>query len=342
MDRASAGLQTAPQTSSIRDLLRHLNLDRRTLVRTARTGIGEYVDGEVALRHGWKPKMMSGTPKEKKELYGDLAKAIKRMEEFSEPYISAMRIISDGSLRQLARIAGPGAKQSIETALSYRGARYIFDEQGISVSVEGRQRIQVKKEKISPTCDACIRIAAGFMRLKDALNLMEVATDPSVYENVRNTNEFPEARIGKCFEVVREIDAAQAQIKEGYKFLLKKAGLPPAEKRLVAETLELLRDADRRPRTQVAQWYAALQFHEKPWTLFYKASLTTLMASVAGAFYSLYPFLTGLAHDTGMLLASAAWTIGSGFAVYFSTDAGPKTVRWIRTLDEKIIRYKWR
>src|SRR3989338_7228317 len=146
------------------------------------------MDGLVELRHGWKPKMMDGNPKEKNDMYGNLSAIIKRMDEFAEPYVSAMRLVSDVALKQIAGIVSAESKQSVQEALQYQGARYSFDEQNVLAVQEGEIPTVERKLPLSVT-DAYSQITSGFIRLKDLLNLLEDATEPAIYENVGNTNE---------------------------------------------------------------------------------------------------------------------------------------------------------
>ena len=257
MDRASDRLETSPQTpEDIDELFGQTGIDKRILTRTVQKGMEEYVDGLVDLRHGWKPKMMDGSPKEKAELYDDLHAMIKRMDEFSEPYVSSMRLISNVALRQLAgttpQAGMSGVRQGIEEALTYEGTRYDFDEQSVTVTpVDGRP-VATRTNPVSVD-GAYSQITDGFTHLKDLLNLVEDATSPEVYDNVRNTNDFPEARIGKCFEAAHEIDRALRQVMGGYEFLLKKADLSTTDKRRINETLKLLKGLDRSKLTRVTQ-----------------------------------------------------------------------------------------
>lgn len=329
--------QSEAANQDISSILRQLRVDKRTLERTAKKGLEEYVDGLIALRHAWKPKMMDGNPKEKSEIYDGLHDTVKRIDEFSEPYVSAMRLLAAVALRQLATTAESRAEQAIEEALLYEGAHYAFDEQNVSVTVNNGLTPTHKKEGNKPAsaAEAYGSIATGFMQLKDVLNLIEDATAPQVYENVRNTNEFPEARIGKCFEVTHKIDRTLKQIERGYEFLLKKGELPQGDRRRIQETLELLRSSDRGWITRSTQWYAALQFNEKPWNTLYWASILATGAGVGGAAYS----YSSDPKELGLFFASAAWTIASGAAIYLFTDAGPKTAKLLRKLDERILRY---
>ena len=344
--------QLGERAENLEDVLHAIGIDKKTLTRTVQKGMEEYVDGLVELRHGWKPKTMDGNPEEKKEIYDGLAATIRRMDEFSEPCISAMRLVSEVALKQLTGNAPSEIRGNIEEALTYTGARYDFDEQNITVtSRDGRIRVPTKRRP-SSVGEAYSQITAGFMNLKDLLNLMEDTTNPEVYQNIRNTNEFPEAKIGKCFECAHGIDATMKQLVEGYEFLSKRGGLPRQDKKELDESLKFLKNLDGNRFTRATQWYAALQFHEKPWNKIYNASITSLVVSVAGATYSLNPVLeniqtTGVANtftnytnEVGLFFASALWTIISGIAVYASTDAGPKTAKLLRILDEKVIRYR--
>lgn len=340
LNRALGRLEAPPQTSAdVEDLFVQVGIDKRTLARTVQKGVEEYIDGLVDLRHGWKPKMMDGSPEEKKELYDGLAATIRRMDEFSEPYVSAMRLISDVALRQLAVIATHSTGEdgrSIEEALNYKGAHYDFDEHRVRITSAG-ETVLTKRKKLASVTDAYSQITNGFMHLKDLLNLVEAATSMDVYENVTNTNEFPEARIGQCFESAHEIDRTMREVVEGYGFLSKKSNLSRADKGRIDETLKLLKGVDRNWITISTQWYAALQFNEKPWDKAYKISIAATAAGIGGSIYS----LAGGTNDWGLFFASAGWTVASGTAIYFFTDAGPKTAKSLRKLDERIIRYKW-
>ena len=336
--------QLAVGAENLEDMLHAIRIDRKILTRTIQNGMEEYMDGLVELRHGWKPKMMDGNPKEKNDMYGNLSAIIKRMDEFAEPYVSAMRLVSDVALKQIAGIVSAESKQSVQEALQYQGARYSFDEQNVLAVQEGEIPTVERKLPLSVT-DAYSQITSGFIRLKDLLNLLEDATEPAIYENVGNTNEFPEVRIGKCFETADEIDRTAKQIREGYDFLLKKGRLSKKEKNELGETAKLFKSLDRSRLTRATQYYAAIQFHEQPWDRAYNASIASLLCSVSGAAYSFNPFLeriqtTGLANEVVLFFASAAWTIVSGIAVYTFTDAGPKTAKLLRKLDEQLIRYR--
>lgn len=338
VDAALNRLETRPTTEDMDGLLKQIGINPRILKRTVQKGMEEYVDGLVELRHGWKPKMMDGNPEEKKGLYGDLHGTIKRMDEFSEPYVSAMRLIADAALTQLEEVTSPDAesREHVKEASHYTGARHNFDEQNIAVTQIGTRTPATERKKPASMPDAYSQIATGFMRLKDLSNLLEDATTPEVYQNVRNTNEFPEARIGQCFEVAHEIDKAMSQVMEGYKFLSKKS-LREEDKRKVEKTLKFLKGLDRGRITRSTQWYAALQFHEAPWNIAYYASLAATMAGVIGSAYSLAKEPpAGLA-----FLSSAAWSVISGVGIYSFTDAGPKTAKFLRKLDEKVVRYRW-
>lgn len=344
--------QLQPDATEIGEMLHMIGIDKRTLIRTVQKGMEEYVDGLVELRHGWKPKMMDGSSGEKKEIYGGLCATMKRMEEFSEPYVSAMRLVSDIALKLAVRDAPQEHQPSLESAISYQGARYNFDEKNVCVTPVGNEQQRIETRKPVSIADAYSLIAAEFRHLKDQLNMMEDATTPDVYEGVRNTNEFPEARVGKCFETAHEIDRTMKHLIEGHDFLLKREGLTAEGRRKRSETVKLLQGLDRNRLTRATQFYAALQFHEKPWDRAYKASIASLVASVAGAAYSFNPVLeriqtTGIAetfaqytNDAALFLAGAAWTIISGVAVYTFTDAGPKTAKLLRKVDERFIRYE--
>lgn len=329
--------QSEAANQDISSILRQFGVDKRVLMRTVKKGVEEYVDGLVALRHGWKPKMMDGTPEEKSEVYNGLHDTVKKMDDFSEPYVSAMRLLSAVALRQLATIAAPRTQQTIEEALRYEGERYNFDEQNVLVTVKTGLMLPKKEgRKPASVAEAYDSIATEFMHLKDVLNLMEDATTPEVYENVRNTNEFPEARIGKCFEVTHKIDRTLRQIEQGYEFLLNRGELPQGDRRrIMQETLGLLRSLDRGWITRSTQWYAALQFNEKPWNTLYWLSILATGAGVVSTVYS----YTSDPKQIGLFFASDGWTICSGVAIYLFTDAGPKTAKWLRKLDDIIVRY---
>lgn len=348
LDEAMRRLDETQSSDDVNELLRRVGINRKTLARTAQKGMEEYFDGLVDLRHGWKPKMMDGAPNEKREIYGDLYETIRRIDRFSESYVSAMRLIANAALVQLREITAFNREDTriIKQALHYAGARYDFDEGKIGVTSFGSEVPLILD-------DAYSSIASRYMQLKDLLNLMEDATNPHVYENVRNTNEFPEARIGKCFEVAHEIEATLTELKESYRLLLDKGNLSRAERKRIDGTLKLLDGISRRWLTRTTQWYAALQFHEKPWDRAYKISIGATGAGVAGAAYSFYPVLermqstgvvntlTNYSDDTMKFFASAVWTIISGIGIYAFTDAGPKTARFFRKLDERVVSYKW-
>src|SRR3989338_8397085 len=93
LDEAIGNKTVVSSTASISDFIAAKGIERRILVDTVRKTDEEYRDGLIDLRHMWVPKMMDGTPEQKKEIYDDLHQIIKRLDEFSEQYISAMQLI---------------------------------------------------------------------------------------------------------------------------------------------------------------------------------------------------------------------------------------------------------
>jgi hypothetical protein len=326
--------EIGPQLTDPREILRAASIDRRLLRRTVRKGMEEYVDGQIGLRHGWVEKMMSGNPDEKREIYANLGDQLERMERYSEPYISGMRLLSEAMITALDNSidsrspVGKPARERLGRARKYEGARWNFDEGNVTVTSEGGAAAALHRSTVA---GAYALIADGFMRLADYLNLMEAATDPEVCRRARSTNDFPEARIGKCFDVTNEIADAIGEIKDGYRFLARSRELGPGKRREMRRSLRLLKGMDLDPLTKATQWYAKLQFNEKPWNRIYQFAIGLTVLGVAAAIATKYlltrdPFTTAL--------ASTEYTIGTGVGIYAATDAGPKTAKWLRTLGD--------
>ncbi len=320
-------------------MMEEAGLNPAILRRTARKCMTEYRDGLVGLRHGWVEKMMSGRPEEKAEIYGNLTGQLEDMERFSEPYISAMRVVADAALRSLAGTSHAKCsvgREHLMEALEYEGVGWEFDERDLKASADGGLAA-VTPGIPDSTYRGYRMVAEGFMILKDRLNLMEAATDPEVCRDARSTNDFPEARISKCFEGgegrAGSAEEALGIVKEGYRLLSKSDELPRGDRRRAKETLRFLRRLELDSFTRGTQWYARLQFNEKPWSYAYRTALGATMLGVGGA--AVTYFVTG--DPVVSTLSGAAYTIGSGVGIYLATDAGPKTAKWVRSLGDRLV-----
>lgn len=156
------GLEQTPD--SIVEILEQVGINRRTLVRTVRKGKEEYLDRLLELKQNWNPKMLGGTPKEKKEVYRGFYSIVKDMEEFSEPYISAMRLVTDAALKAMTESYMAKERSRFQTllrrSLEYQGKRLELDAESVgTISVEEEFPTTVKSGLPESLINAYIQIA---------------------------------------------------------------------------------------------------------------------------------------------------------------------------------------
>lgn len=339
--------------STLAELLERANIEKPILKRTLKQTIIGYIDMQDALRHGWKPKLISGKPEEKEKLYKRLHSIVERLDVFSESYTGAMRLVLNSGLLILngSPTTPDWARSKLEETLKYEGAKYVFDEEAVEVRTEGKSKKHLDGETQMNINYAYEKVANETTRLKDLLNLMEEATSPEFHKYVRNTNEFPEARIGKSFEVRGEIDKSVNSLKEAYSYILANAPLTSESgKRIdpnigknVRGVLSLLHSQEQGTITKAIHWYADLKHNEKVWDTAYWTSMTGLLATVAGEIYMKTPYATrssGFAHEAMKVLGSHEFAIFSGLMVCAFTEIGPKIAKLMRKCDHLLFRYE--
>lgn len=352
LDGLIESVRQQPEGSGLTAITQEVGLNLRTLARTVRVSAAEYRDlvSDLQAAIGW--NLVFGRNPDRMQEYKRIVELMHELDQHSERYVSARRLMQLLLLGEQRVDWLPGLKGANPSFNAFTGKPEVYGREW-DLSDYRATYLLTKKGKwgntIPKTADDLSKsISHASAKLRDLLSIIESATDQQSIEGVVQRRDLLEERMNSSYWafVAAEWQADQ-MIKLYEPFLYRKAGedwragrevatfltflmLPREEKIL----LKAMREARIPLVTRMAQGYRDSQLHHSK-GLFVAGMLaltTSTVGAAAGVLTPISELVPQLANvEPFKFLGSYVWSMATGVAMYGLTQAGPWTVAKLRS-----------